>query len=138
MRTQRILQEGDTPGRGGTAGPGEPGEQGTGPAWAVIPGCFAVLQTPADRRGYPRAMADMIRIVVLTAVVVIAIIGLIWFAVRLAHRPRNTLLGGALSPELVSRAREIKESGQFDEAVFLIRGETGMSQRSAARLVRRL
>ncbi|MFB9891500.1 hypothetical protein [Planobispora takensis] len=83
-------------------------------------------------------MADMIRIVVLTAVVVIAIIGLIWFAVRLAHRPRNTLLGGALSPELVSRAREIKESGQFDEAVFLIRGETGMSQRSAARLVRRL
>ncbi|MBG0831936.1 hypothetical protein HS041_29955 [Planomonospora sp. ID67723] len=83
-------------------------------------------------------MADMIRIIALTAVVVVVIMGLIWFAVRLTHKPRNALLGGDLGPELVSQARELKDTGQFDEAVFLIRGETGMSHRAASRLVRRL
>ncbi|GGT00990.1 hypothetical protein GCM10010156_68720 [Planobispora rosea] len=83
-------------------------------------------------------MSDTIRIVIVSAVVLILIIALIWLAVRLAHRPRNSLLGGALGPELVSQARELKVSGQFDDAVFLIRGETGMSQRAASRLVRRL
>lgn len=99
---------------------------------------LAWLQTPADLRGYSLSMADTIRIVALTAIVIVAIIGLIWFAVRLAHRPRNVLFGGGLGPELVSQARELKVSGQFDEAVFLVRGETGMSQRAASRLVRRL
>ncbi|WP_329081634.1 MULTISPECIES: hypothetical protein [unclassified Streptosporangium] len=77
-------------------------------------------------------------ILLLTAVIVAAVIALIVFAVRAAQHPRNTLVGGGIGPELVERLLELKASGQFDQAVFLVRGETGMSHRAAARFVRKL
>jgi len=83
-------------------------------------------------------MSNPIVIPLLTAVLVAAVLALIVFAVRMAQRPRNTLVGGGLSPELVERALQLKAADQFDQAVFLVRGETGMSHRAAARLVRRL
>ncbi|GAA2906905.1 hypothetical protein GCM10010517_73210 [Streptosporangium fragile] len=83
-------------------------------------------------------MSNPIVILLLTAVVVAAIIALIVLAVRLAQNPRNTLVGGGVGPELVQRVLELKASDQFDQAVFLVRGETGMSHRAASRFVRRL
>jgi hypothetical protein len=83
-------------------------------------------------------MSNPIVILLLTAVVVAAVIALIVFAVRAAQRPRNALVGGGIGPELVERLLELKASDQFDQAVFLVRGETGMSHRAAARFVRKL
>jgi hypothetical protein len=83
-------------------------------------------------------MSNLIVLLLLTALVAVAIIGLIVFAVRLAQRPRNTLIGGGLGPELVDQVLELKATGQFDQAVFLVRGETGMSHRAASRFVRKL
>ncbi|MEV0195248.1 hypothetical protein [Nonomuraea sp. NPDC050691] len=74
-------------------------------------------------------------LVALTAVVTIAIIYLIILAVRLTQRPRNRLTP---SDHLVDHVRELKAMGQLQEAVFLVRGETGMSHRAAARFVNRL
>ncbi|MEV0597003.1 hypothetical protein [Nonomuraea cavernae] len=74
-------------------------------------------------------------LVALTAVVTAAIIYLIILAVRLTHRPRNS---PAPSDDLVDKARELKALGQLREAVFLVRGETGMSHRAATRYVNRL
>lgn len=74
-------------------------------------------------------------LILLTVVVTAAIIWLIWLAARLTRRPRNRL---APNPDLAEQARELKLSGQTQEAVFLVRGETGMSHRAAARFVRRL
>jgi|GEM_PF-5788232 len=83
-------------------------------------------------------MSNLIVILLLTAVIVVALIALIVFAVRAAQRPRNALVGGGVGPELIERLLELKATGQFDQAVFLVRGETGMSHRTAARFVKRL
>ncbi|WP_433235799.1 hypothetical protein ACQPYK_25960 [Streptosporangium sp. CA-135522] len=83
-------------------------------------------------------MSNLIVILLLTAVLAAAIIGLIVFAVRLAQRPRNTLVGGGIGPELVEQVLELKATDQFDQAVFLVRGETGMSHRAASRFVRKV
>lgn len=74
-------------------------------------------------------------LIALTAVVTAAIIYLIIVAVRLTQRPRNR---PAPSVDLVDQARELKAMGQLQEAVFLVRGETGMSHRAATRFVNRL
>ncbi|MET7464423.1 hypothetical protein [Nonomuraea sp. NPDC005501] len=74
-------------------------------------------------------------LIALTAVITVAIIYLIILAVRLTQRPRNRL---APSTDLVDQARELKAMGQIQEAVFLVRGETGMSHRAATRFVNRL
>ncbi|MFC4118108.1 hypothetical protein [Nonomuraea zeae] len=74
-------------------------------------------------------------LVALTAVVTAAAIWLIILAVRLTKRPRNR---PNPSSDLVDQARELKSLGQIRDAVFLVRGETGMSQRAAARFVNRL
>ncbi|GAA3133503.1 hypothetical protein GCM10010466_25120 [Planomonospora alba] len=83
-------------------------------------------------------MSNLIVITFLTAVFAVLVIGLIVLAVRLAQRPRNALLGSSLSPELVEQVRELKATGQFDQAVFMVRGETGMSHRAATRFVRKI
>ncbi|MBB2914296.1 uncharacterized protein YpmB [Streptosporangium becharense] len=85
-----------------------------------------------------KPMSNPVVIILLTAVAVAAIILVIVFTVRLAQNPRNTLVGGGVGPELVQRVLELKATDQFDQAVFLVRGETGMSHRAAARFVRRL
>ncbi|MEU4572740.1 hypothetical protein [Nonomuraea sp. NPDC023979] len=74
-------------------------------------------------------------LVAITAVVTIVIIYLIILAARLTRRPRNR---PAPNPDLVEQAREMKAMGQIQEAVFLVRGETGMSHRAATRFVNRL
>ncbi|WP_113699081.1 hypothetical protein [Nonomuraea lactucae] len=74
-------------------------------------------------------------LIALTAVVTATVIYLIILAVRLTQRPRNR---PAPSLNLVDQARELKAMGQMQEAVFLVRGETGMSHRAAARFVNRL
>ncbi|MFG2077028.1 hypothetical protein SAMN05421874_11180 [Nonomuraea maritima] len=74
-------------------------------------------------------------VVAVTAVLTAAAIWLIVLAVRLAHRPRNS---PGVSVDLVDQARELKSHGQIQEAVFLVRGETGMSHRAASRFVNRL
>ncbi|MFI7640410.1 hypothetical protein [Nonomuraea sp. NPDC049400] len=74
-------------------------------------------------------------LVALTAVITALAIWLIIVAARLAQRPRNR---PGVSIDLVDQARELKALGQIQEAVFLVRGETGMSQRAAARFVNRL
>ncbi|MGW0809890.1 hypothetical protein [Nonomuraea sp. NPDC002799] len=71
----------------------------------------------------------------ITAVVVAAAIWLIILAVRLTRSPRNR---PNPSIDLVDQARELKALGQIKDAVFLVRGETGMSHRAAARFVNRL
>lgn len=74
-------------------------------------------------------------IVALTAVITAAAIWVIILAARLTRNPRNR---PSVSIDLVDQARELKALGQIQEAVFLVRGETGMSQRAAARYVNRL
>lgn len=74
-------------------------------------------------------------IIALTAVITAAAIWLIILAARLTRNPRNR---PGISIDLVDQARELKALGQIQEAVFLVRGETGMSQRAAARFVNRL
>jgi hypothetical protein len=74
-------------------------------------------------------------LVALTVVVTALVIYLIILAARLTRNPRNR---PSPSPDLVDQAREMKALGQLQEAVFLVRGETGMSQRAAARFVNRL
>ncbi|NBE99797.1 hypothetical protein FE391_45140 [Nonomuraea sp. KC401] len=74
-------------------------------------------------------------LVALTAVITAAVIWLIIWAVRLTKAPRNR---PNPSVDLVDQARELKALGQIREAVFLVRGETGMSQRAASRFVNRL
>jgi hypothetical protein len=74
-------------------------------------------------------------LVALTAVITSAAIWLIILAARLTERPRNR---PSPSIHLVDQVREMKALGQIREAVFLVRGETGMSQRAAARFVHRL
>lgn len=74
-------------------------------------------------------------LIALTAVITAAAIWLIILAVRLTKSPRNR---PGIRVDLVDQARELKALGQIQEAVFLVRGETGMSQRSAARFVNRL
>ncbi|MEV4185987.1 hypothetical protein ACWDOR_39070 [Streptosporangium canum] len=83
-------------------------------------------------------MPNLIVTLLLTAVIAIVIIGLIVLAVRVAQRPRNALVGGGIGPELIEQVLQLKASDQFDQAVFLVRGETGMSHRAAARLVRKI
>ncbi len=83
-------------------------------------------------------MSNLIVTIFLTALLLVAIIGLILLAVRLTQRPRNTLIGGGLGPELIEQVLRLKTEGQFDQAVFLVRGETGMSHRAASRVVRKL
>ncbi|MEV1176481.1 hypothetical protein [Nonomuraea sp. NPDC049784] len=74
-------------------------------------------------------------LIALTAVITALTIWLIILAARLTQRPRNR---PGISVDLVDQVRELKALGQIQEAVFLVRGETGMSQRSAARFVNRL
>lgn len=74
-------------------------------------------------------------LIALTGVVTAGAIWLIVLAARLTRRPRNR---PAPSADLVDQALEMKALGQVQEAVFLVRGETGMSHRAAARFVRRL
>ncbi|MEO3806995.1 hypothetical protein [Nonomuraea sp. B1E8] len=74
-------------------------------------------------------------LVALSAVLAAAAIWLIIWAVLLTRRPRNR---PNPSMDLVDQARELKALGQIREAVFLVRGETGMSQRAASRFVNRL
>ncbi|TDC86361.1 hypothetical protein E1292_48110 [Nonomuraea deserti] len=74
-------------------------------------------------------------LIALSAVITAAAIWLIIWAVRLTKRPRNR---PNPSMDLVDQARELKALGQIREAVFLVRGETGMSQRAASRFVNRL
>ncbi|WP_030911312.1 hypothetical protein [Streptosporangium amethystogenes] len=83
-------------------------------------------------------MSNPIVVLLLTAVVVAVVIALIVLTVRAAQHPRNTLVGGGIGPELVERVLDLKATGQIDQAVFLVRGETGMSHRAAARFVRKL
>ncbi|WP_214319876.1 hypothetical protein [Nonomuraea sediminis] len=74
-------------------------------------------------------------LIALTVVVTATAIWLIVLAARLTRRPRNRLIP---ADDLADQAREMKAHGQIQEAVFLVRGETGMSQRAAVRFVRRL
>ncbi|WP_343954830.1 hypothetical protein [Nonomuraea longicatena] len=60
---------------------------------------------------------------------------LIMLAVRLARRPRNRLIP---STGLADEARALKRNQRVRDAVYLVRGETGMSHRAAARFVRKL
>ncbi|GAA3097991.1 hypothetical protein [Streptosporangium carneum] len=83
-------------------------------------------------------MPNLIVTILLTAILVVAVVGLILLAVRLTQRPRNALIGGGLGPELIEQVLALKADNQFDQAVFLVRGETGMSHRAASRLVRKL
>ncbi|MBG0816546.1 hypothetical protein [Planomonospora sp. ID82291] len=83
-------------------------------------------------------MTDTLSIILLTALFAALVIGLILLAVRLAQRPRNALLGSTLSPELVEQVRELKSTGELDQAVFIVRGETGMSHRAASRFVKKI
>ncbi|MEU9834000.1 hypothetical protein AB0D67_20970 [Streptosporangium sp. NPDC048047] len=83
-------------------------------------------------------MSDSLLIPAVTILLALIAIALIIWAVRITQRPRNALLHGGLSPELLARALELKTTGHTDQAVFLVRGETGLSHRAATRLVRRL
>ncbi|MFD1932391.1 MULTISPECIES: hypothetical protein [Nonomuraea] len=74
-------------------------------------------------------------LVLLTVLVTAVILFLIFLAVRLTRRPRNRLIPAL---DVTDQARELKATGQFQEAVFLVRGETGMSHRAATRFVRKL
>ncbi|MEU7901010.1 hypothetical protein AB0B45_50330 [Nonomuraea sp. NPDC049152] len=74
-------------------------------------------------------------LVLLTVLVTAVILFLIFVAVRLTRRPRNRLIPAL---DVTDQARELKATGQFQEAVFLVRGETGMSHRAATRFVRKL
>ncbi|MFI6502954.1 hypothetical protein [Nonomuraea typhae] len=74
-------------------------------------------------------------LVALTGVVTAGVIWLIVLAARLTRRPRNR---PAPSSDLAEQALEMKALGRLQEAVFLVRGETGMSHRAAVRFVRRL
>ncbi|MEV4099401.1 hypothetical protein AB0J42_04005 [Nonomuraea sp. NPDC049649] len=74
-------------------------------------------------------------LIALTFVVTVAVIFLIIMAVRLTRRPRNR---PSPRQDVVDQARELKALGKIQEAVFLVRGETGMSHRAATRLVNRL
>ncbi|GAA4100118.1 hypothetical protein ACIBH1_12535 [Nonomuraea sp. NPDC050663] len=74
-------------------------------------------------------------LILLTVLVTLAIIALILLAVRFVHHPRNSL---TVSEHLMDQARELKAHGRMDDAVFLVRGEAGMSHRAAVRFVRRL
>ncbi|MET9344732.1 hypothetical protein ACWENQ_18690 [Nonomuraea sp. NPDC004354] len=80
-------------------------------------------------------MTSMGSLVLLTVLVTAVIISLIVLAVRLTRHPRNRLLP---SLDITDQARELKATGQFQDAVFLVRGETGMSHRAATRFVRKL
>ncbi|MFI6291061.1 hypothetical protein ACIBEJ_05710 [Nonomuraea sp. NPDC050790] len=85
-------------------------------------------------RGNTLAMSTT-ALIALTGVVTAGAIWLIVLAARLTRRPRNR---PAPSADLVDQALEMKALGQIQEAVFLVRGETGMSHRAASRFVRRL
>ncbi|MGI5271843.1 hypothetical protein ACQEUU_22005 [Nonomuraea sp. CA-218870] len=74
-------------------------------------------------------------LIALTFVVTVAIIYLIILAVRLTKAPRNR---PSPRQDVIDQARELKALGQIQEAVFFVRGETGMSNRAATRLVNRL
>jgi hypothetical protein len=74
-------------------------------------------------------------LILLSVLVTAAVIWLIVLAARLTRRPRNRLTASA---DLADQARELKSTGQLQEAVFLVRGETGMSHRAASRFVRKL
>lgn len=74
-------------------------------------------------------------LVALTGVITALAIWLIILAVRLTRNPRNR---PGVSMDMVDQVRELKSLGQMQEAVFFVRGETGMSQRAAARFVKRL
>ncbi|GAA1761049.1 hypothetical protein GCM10009734_81620 [Nonomuraea bangladeshensis] len=91
-------------------------------------------RTGKTHRMYPLEITTP-SLIALTAVITAAAIWLAILAVRLTQRPRNRLNP---SIDLVDQARELKALGQIQEAVFLVRGETGMSQRAAARFVNRL
>ncbi|MFE3455702.1 hypothetical protein ACFXJ8_43015 [Nonomuraea sp. NPDC059194] len=80
----------------------------------------------------PTSMGSL---VLLTVLVTAVILFLIFLAVRLTRRPRNRLIP---TLDVADQARELKATGQVQEAVFLVRGETGMSHRAAARFVRKL
>ncbi|MFI6317217.1 hypothetical protein ACIBG8_06850 [Nonomuraea sp. NPDC050556] len=83
----------------------------------------------------PSLAVSTTALILLTVVVTAGILWLIWLAVRLTRNPRNRL---APSLDLEAQARELKRTGQLQEAIFLVRGETGMSHRAATRFVRRL
>ncbi|WP_146607681.1 hypothetical protein [Spongiactinospora gelatinilytica] len=58
-----------------------------------------------------------------------------------AGRPLSVSPGRPVSPligTLAGRARELKASGRFEQAVHLVRGETGMGQAEAAAFVNAL
>ncbi|GAA4229039.1 hypothetical protein FHR32_007937 [Streptosporangium album] len=76
-------------------------------------------------------------VLLLTAITTTVIISLIVLTVRITQHPRNTLLGGGITPELIEQILHLKTTDQFDQAVFLVRGQTGMSHRTAARFVRK-
>ncbi|MER7209583.1 MULTISPECIES: hypothetical protein [Streptosporangium] len=83
-------------------------------------------------------MVNTAAVILLAALAALVIIGLIALAVRLTQRPRNTLIGGGLGPALIEQVLHLKATGQFDQAVILVRGETGLSHRAASRLVRKI
>lgn len=74
-------------------------------------------------------------IIALTGAVTCGAIWLIVLAARLTRRPRNRPVP---TPDLLDQARELKALGQLQEAVFLVRGETGMTHYAATRIVRKL
>ncbi|WP_084959663.1 hypothetical protein [Thermoactinospora rubra] len=74
-------------------------------------------------------------LILLTILVTALIIAVIIGAVRFTQHPRNHLTP---NPDVLDQARELKANGQIQDAVFLVRGETGMSHRAAVRFVRRL
>ncbi|WP_326822736.1 hypothetical protein OHA77_39280 [Streptosporangium sp. NBC_01639] len=82
-------------------------------------------------------MSNPIIILLLTVILTAAIIGLIVLTVRITQRPRNALIRGGISPELIEQILQLKAADQLDQAIFLVRGETGMSHRAATRFVRK-
>ncbi|MFD0884281.1 hypothetical protein ACFQ08_06915 [Streptosporangium algeriense] len=83
-------------------------------------------------------MVNTAAVILLAVLATLVITGLILLAVRLTQRPRNSLIGGGLGPALIEQVLELKATGQFDQAVILVRGETGLSHRAASRVVRKL
>ncbi|MBB4915119.1 hypothetical protein ACFY19_04585 [Streptosporangium saharense] len=83
-------------------------------------------------------MTNTVSVILLAVLATAVVIGLIVLAVRLTQRPRNSLIGGGLGPALIEQVLELKAVGEFDQAVILVRGETGLSHRAASRVVRKL
>ncbi|MBB2910517.1 hypothetical protein FHS43_001780 [Streptosporangium becharense] len=72
---------------------------------------------------------ELLILAVLLALIVAAVIGV---AVSVGRRRRvSAPYPGAGGADLATRVRELKSAGRTEQAVHLVRGETGMGRREA-------